>query len=242
MKLPSATDFLFKCFEKADKHWRRWWNIWTPKIAEDVQDIERQLRVGDERTGKGVHKIFRRCEAPQLIWVYFENLDGTKHVTRAAISGARMTREIVWNQEVYRLGRPQIYFRTVQELTIPDPLELQSFTPCSFESAVAYNPLTVVDSIHPDEISIIEGEMTLAELQKSLKLDQESMSCSQGWMDMVAEFGEAKDVATAVESILFFGNMAFDREYNQWHERARCTLALVTLLRDLVITTQECCN
>ncbi|KAJ4289973.1 hypothetical protein N0V88_006774 [Collariella sp. IMI 366227] len=84
--------------------------------------------------------LFSHCEAPQTAFLSYPAYDGvTQHVGTWA-PGTALT--LSDSETVFRPGRSQVEFRTIQELTQPDPENGEAeFVPDSWTPCVGYTPV-----------------------------------------------------------------------------------------------------
>ena len=129
-------------------------------LARRRKDHHHRRRNPLKRLSRGLrHKLFSHCEAPQTAFLSFPAYDGiTTHVSTwspgAELAYANPASDSDSDSDsddataapaaVYRPGRSQIEFRTIQELTQPDPGNSEEqFAPDSWMAAVGYQPVVV---------------------------------------------------------------------------------------------------
>ncbi|KAH6637253.1 hypothetical protein F5144DRAFT_547249 [Chaetomium tenue] len=132
-------------------------------LARRREDPHHRRRNPFKRLGRGLrHKLFSHCEAPQTAFLSFPAYDNiTTHVSTWS-PGAELAFADPLSDDsdsdndndsdaddaaprVYRPARSQIEFRTIQELTQPDPGNAEEqFAPDSWMTAVGYQPVMLV--------------------------------------------------------------------------------------------------
>ncbi|KAK4154811.1 hypothetical protein C8A00DRAFT_14095 [Chaetomidium leptoderma] len=191
-------------------------------------------------------RLFAHCEAPQTAFVAFPALDGvTTHLSTWS-PGAELT--LSDGTTVYRPGRPQVEFRTVQELTQPDPENgAEQFVPDSWMAAVGYQPVSVSLWRHPDEMLVVcaggangggggvagDGVAIGVELMEArLEADCKRVLESGVWEVFRERAVLGDGVVAGVDKVVFFyaSGMGDDCDYCQ---RAMFLFAVAVCLRDL---------
>ncbi|KAM7192566.1 hypothetical protein V8F20_008775 [Naviculisporaceae sp. PSN 640] len=213
---------------------------------ENIQWIEDQLDASEAKLrgrGRPVGRLLSRCEAPQTAWVKYRDFDGVvQH------QGTWMTNSFEPTNGDNGLGpvyaRSQIEFRTIQELTMPDPDNANEvFANDQWEPSVAYNAMYVHYRYKtmPNMYGDPEDQMTGEELIERLYEYQERIKKSEEWKAMmkVAEMDHPEnETLRSIDKIVYFYStgLSDDCDYCQ---RATFLLALATCIRELVITSRQ---
>ncbi|KAH6845768.1 hypothetical protein B0I37DRAFT_435225 [Chaetomium sp. MPI-CAGE-AT-0009] len=129
-------------------------------LARRRKDHHHRRRNPLKRLSRGLrHKLFSHCEAPQTAFLSYPAYDGVITHGSTWSPGAELALADAGppsndsdsdapapapEPSVYRPGRSQIEFRTIQELTQPDPGNREEqFAPDSWMAAVGYQPVLV---------------------------------------------------------------------------------------------------
>ncbi|GAB1318254.1 hypothetical protein MFIFM68171_08464 [Madurella fahalii] len=203
---------------------------------ETIHQIEEQMDAAEQRARKPVRRLFARCEAPQTAWVKFTDLDGVVRHIATWVPGAAM---VMSDGDVYRSGRSQIEFRTIQELTMPDPdNETEQFVPDQWQQSIAYNPITIVRRAHIDDMlttySADDEHMTVGQMQDRLAANRQLIGESPEWKTILESLAVTpRRSLERIDKIVFVysSGMSDDCEFCK---RSMLMFALVTRLRDLV--------
>ncbi|KAK4249183.1 hypothetical protein C7999DRAFT_12963 [Corynascus novoguineensis] len=219
-----------------------------------IAQIEAQLTAaGATLARRRKDALFSHCQAPQTAFLSFPALDGvTTHISTWA-PGAEIS--LVDYSDSYRPGRSQIEFRTIQELTQPDPGPdpnadddaegMEPFVPDGWNPAVAYQPIVVrARPVAPSDVALVH--MTSLEevsaLEQRLVEYKEAVEGSAEWRVIVERFsGDAEKGqpvwgpgGSEVDKVVFFyGNgMSPNSDYCR---RAMFLFAVAVRLRELVM-------
>lgn len=230
-------------------------------LARRRKDHHHRRRNPLKRLSRGLrHKLFSHCEAPQTAFLSFPAYDGvTTHVSTwspgAELAYANPSSDSESDSDtddataapaaVYRPGRSQIEFRTIQELTQPDPGNVEEqFAPDSWMAAVGYQPVTVrMRPTAPEDMVDFFGDEAAQLGVEGLKgrLDEFCVKVRKekewGLIEGVVRerWGAELDggVLRTVERVVFFYDtgMSGDDDYSK---RATYVLAMVVCLRELL--------
>lgn len=180
-------------------------------------------------------RLFSHCEAPQTAFLSFPAYDAvTTHVSTWS-PGAALT--LSDGATVYTPGRSQVEFRTIQELTQPEPVaagQAEQFVPDSWLPSVGYQPIMVGRRMHPQDMWVAFGE---EEEQLGVAGLEGRLGENRARVEASAEWGALKErgpkVVGGVDKIVFFyGNgMSDDCDYCK---RAMFLFAVAVCLRDWV--------
>ncbi|KAK3385932.1 hypothetical protein B0H63DRAFT_189460 [Podospora didyma] len=197
-----------------------------------------------------VGKLLSQCEAPQTAWVKFTDFDGVVQHLATWIPGANMEPEDGWTT-VY--GRSQIEFRTIQELTMPDPdNDREEFAADQWRPSVAYNPINVCKRPAKENMLTMYGfeddQLSVDDLTTRLELYREEVADSPEWMAIASSLlthsssdgrrSQATTTISSIDKIVFFysAGMSDDCDYCK---RSMFMLAVATRLRELILLTRQ---
>ncbi|KAH8896640.1 hypothetical protein GQ53DRAFT_525680 [Thozetella sp. PMI_491] len=197
-----------------------------------IRDIESQI-TAHEGSKKPCAKIFSKCEAPQTAFVKYRDLDGVMHHQRTWKSGAAIESAA---GQVIVYGRSQLEFRTIQELTMPDPdNRKESFVPDQWLPSVGYNPITVVEHRNKshlrDCLGDLDDQLSYDRMKRRWEQNRSSIRQNPRWVD-IASTTHSSPVLQAVDKIFFFYASGMSDGY-ELCKRAMFLLALATKIRDL---------
>ncbi|KAK4112414.1 hypothetical protein N656DRAFT_768553 [Canariomyces notabilis] len=207
-----------------------------------IRQLEEQLQAAERPRNRPEwrHRLLDRCWTPNRAWVKITDLDGIVHHRSVWIPGI-VTRD--GDGHASRNGRTHIRFRTIQELTMPDPDSdpaREPFVSDQRTSSVAYTPITTVYRLHEDDMDdkltvgdAIFEQVTLDEMQDLLSQYRQFISQSSEWQSMVSSLGATRQSLKSVDNIVFFYALGMSDD-SLACKRALFMLAVVTHLRDLV--------
>lgn len=206
----------------------------TIRQIEDQLDAAERRAAARSRRGKTRRRLLARCEAPQTTWVRFTDLDGVVQHVAAWVPSASM---LLSDGEVFRPCRTQVEFRSIQELTMPDPdNEAEQFAPDSWSLFIAYNPVTLVRRPHPDNMLTADGgeRMTAGQMRDRLAENRRLVAESAEWKAVVDSLaGAPRQSLASLDKIVFFYSSGLSDDC-EFCKRAMLVFALATRLRDLV--------
>jgi hypothetical protein len=211
---------------------------------ETIRQIEEQLEAAarkmERRTkGKGPLQRLRRrlcegCEAPQTTWIKFAAFDGVVEHVQTWAPGAEQTvfaGEGEYYNTLHLPGRPQVEFRTIQELTMPDPEAWDGqFVPDGWQPSVAYSPISVQVNETPT-IALQDDEderMTWADMMGQLGMNQRTIRESPEWKCFEDE--GVRPTLQSIDKVVFFYGRGLTDESDVC-KRAMFLFALVARLR-----------
>ncbi|KAK4120685.1 hypothetical protein N657DRAFT_152442 [Parathielavia appendiculata] len=189
-------------------------------------------------------KLFSHCEAPQTAFLSFRAFDDvTTHVSTWA-PGVEVT--LSDSRTVYRPGRSQIEFRTIQELTQPDPEldsdEQQQFVPDSWMPSVGYQPVVVGRRVHPIELLYFLGpdaeQMDALAMGERLREYCGVVLKSGEWEVLKGRVRETVRNGVGVDKVVFFYGNGISEDFD-YCRRAMFLFAVAVCLRDLVMELRE---
>jgi hypothetical protein len=182
-------------------------------------------------------KLFSHCEAPQTAFLSFPAYDDVITHVSTWSPGAELT--LSDGSTVYRPGRSQIEFRTIQELTQPDPENAaEQFVPDSWMPSVAYQPVMVCRRVQTADMFAFFGEeaeqMDAGAMGERLRENATRVKGSGEWRAVEERVREVVQQGVEVDKIVFFyGNgMSDDCDYCK---RAMFLFAVAVCLRELVM-------
>jgi hypothetical protein len=225
-----------------------------------IQSIEEQIdaaakRIARRRKDPGTtrtrrrphlrirHTLFSYCQAPNTMFVSFPSLDGFTTHMHVLAPGAHIRSSEGLDVEA---GRPQIEFRSIQELVQFDPvLEIafeDQYAPDSWVPSVGYHPITVADRPDPSWLAFT-GEFNPEDLLSPDTLRQRfadmkrQVRASTEWRAFVQTLdlnhGIGSEVLRHVDKLVFFYHSGL-AEQTEYHRRAMYIFALATCLREWV--------
>lgn len=213
---------------------------------ENIQWIEDQLDANDaklRRKGRPVGRLLSRCEAPQTAWVKYRDFDGVvQHQGTWMTNSLEPTIGDDGSGPVY--GRSQIEFRTIQELTMPDPDNAHEvFANDQWQPSVAYNAMYVQYRYAnmPNMYGSPEDQVTGEELIARLDEYREKIKKSDEWkaMQKVAELDHPENEnLRSIDKIVYFYSTGLSDDCD-FCQRATFLLALATCIRELVIVSRQ---
>ncbi|KAM7214725.1 hypothetical protein V8F06_009890 [Rhypophila decipiens] len=219
---------------------------------ENIQSVEDQLDAYDaklfrRRGSRPVGTLLSRSEAPQTAWVKYTDFDGIVHHQRTYMNNSFDT--LLGDDgtgPVY--GRSQVVFRTIQELTMPDPDssdEGEVFANDQWLSSVAFNAMHVgfrystarlinINRFHGSELSLDDPVTRLDAYREVIKKSEEWRAL----MELVEVTHPENGTLRAVDKIVYFYSNGMSDECD-FCQRATYLLALATCVRELVITARQ---
>lgn len=183
-------------------------------------------------------RLLSGCEAPQTAWVRFTDYDGVvQHVATWAPGAEVLQSDGVL---VYRPGRSQVEFRSIQELTMPDPDNTaEQFAPDSWLPSVAYSPVTVRRRpSQPDHLGSYPGAEDLRtpdQLVYRLLENRWAIAESAEWraFERAVRSAPTGRALRSVDKIVFFYALGMT-DGSAHCRRAMSLFAVVTRLQELV--------
>ncbi|KAL2130873.1 hypothetical protein VTI74DRAFT_5827 [Chaetomium olivicolor] len=191
------------------------------------------------------HTLFSHCEAPQTAFLRYPAFDGvTQHVATWAPGAALILSD---GETVYRPGQSQVEFRTIQELTQPDPENDEAaFVVDSWMPSVGYAPVVVrLRGQYEGDLPTYSGEeegaqVTEGELERALEEEWVRVRKSAEWKVLEGKVqddgvqGEGvRRVLSGVEKVVFFYAEGLT-EGSVFAKRAMFLFAVATCLREVV--------
>ncbi|KAK4206027.1 hypothetical protein QBC37DRAFT_155574 [Rhypophila decipiens] len=219
---------------------------------ENIQSVEDQLDAYDaklfrRRGSRPVGTLLSRCEAPQTAWVKYTDFDGTVHHQRTYMNNSfEPSTGDDGTGPVY--GRPQVVFRTIQELTMQDPDAPDThevFANDQWLSSVAFNAMHVGFRYSTPRLVNIKtdhgSELSLEDPVTRLDAYREVIKKSEEWralMGIVEVTHPENETLRAIDKIVYFYSKGMSDECD-FCQRATYLLALATCIRELVITARQ---
>lgn len=184
-------------------------------------------------------RLYAMCEAPQMVWIKFRDFDGVMQTVAAWPPGAKM---MYSDGGAYYPRRSQIEFRTIQELTMPDPGWYQEpFVPDGWQMSVGYSPISVALQIYPFHGGPFDEPFSEAEMLERLRRHRERIGGSPEWAaftNSVKSDSELGQTLASIDKIVFFsGEGVMDDCENC--QRSMAMLALVTLFREFLLAIPD---
>ncbi|KAK3321781.1 hypothetical protein B0H66DRAFT_180810 [Apodospora peruviana] len=208
---------------------------------ETIQDIENQLEAQAKRMAgkRPVGRLLSRCEAPQTAWVKYTDFDGVVQHQGTWLPNA------VDPMGYETFGRSQIEFRTIQELSQPDPDNFEVFAPDQWEPSVAYNAVFVHYRDAKDELPIMHGfiddQMSVEDMLLRLVSYRDLIRESDEWAaisQLAAPTHPENGTLRSIDKVVFFYSTGLSDDCD-FCQRAMFLLALATCIRELVITARQ---
>ncbi|KAK3936239.1 hypothetical protein QBC46DRAFT_395560 [Diplogelasinospora grovesii] len=195
---------------------------------ETIRHVEDQLDLVEQKQRR-VSKLFAHCKAPRSRWINYKDYDDVVHWQRLG-------------PHSYNNGRPQIEFRTIQELVQPDHHNLVQFLPDQWEKSIAYQPLWVVGCPARREMRTLFGEddeqLSVNEMQERLSGHQDRISGTAEWeaIRTAAAATTARNTIGIVDKIVFFCDVGFSED----ESCCRQTMFLLQLADLLCTLVRDC--
>ncbi|KAK0712574.1 hypothetical protein B0T26DRAFT_340122 [Lasiosphaeria miniovina] len=218
-----------------------------------IRQIEDQLQAykikSDQQMARGkgknksknspVTRLLSHCEAPQTAWVKFTDFDGVVQHLGTWIPGATMHTS---SGRVVRYGRSQVEFRTIQELTMPDPdNDREEFVACQWRPSVAYNAINVCKRNARSEMFTIYGEedeqLDPDQLTERLEAYRANVAASAEWRAIAESLTESSEALKSVDKVVFFYSAGLSDDCD-FCKRSMFILAMATRLRELILASR----
>ncbi|KAK3689247.1 hypothetical protein B0T22DRAFT_490736 [Podospora appendiculata] len=202
------------------------------QIEEQMNAMIRKAR--RRKSGRPVNKILSYCHGPQLAWIKYKDFDGVVKHEEVEKPGATMEGQVC--------DRPQIYFRTVQELTMPDPDSDLYFVPKQFYPSIGYTPIFLKCQLAVTGTFAGSYPAPSAdELKSRLEADRQDIANDFRW-SWLSEIIIGRRSAASIDKIVFFSTTGLFRNSvlpDPYPRRAGFLLALATRIRELVIFARQ---
>ena len=208
-----------------------------------IQDVENQLNApGWRHRGRLARRLLEACEAPQTAWVKYTDFDGVVQHQGTWMPGATNPMGDVYSV----FGRSQIEFRTIQELTMPDPDNVREvFAPDQWEPSVAFNTISVCSRCEQSEMARAYGDETdqlsADELKERLIIHRNAIAASDEWLAICASLlpreRKPNETIKSIDKIVFFYSTGLSDDCD-FCKRAMFLLAMATRIRDLVMASR----
>ncbi|KAH8887838.1 hypothetical protein GQ53DRAFT_271391 [Thozetella sp. PMI_491] len=203
---------------------------------ETIQDLENQLKAY-EKGRKPVPKILERCEAPQTAFVHYRDFDGVIQHQGTWKPGAVLH----GSGSVTVFGRPQVEFRTIQELVIPDPDSYEVYAPDQWEASIAFNSLYVSTRLSKESMleiyDVEDDQLQTAEILQNLDLHRSTLDSSQEWKAVRTAVSSSRTLRS-IDKIVFLSSVGYSDDCD-YCKRALFLLGVATRLRDLVLASRD---
>jgi len=213
---------------------------------ENMRSIEDQLDAHDIklRGRMPVGRLLSHCEAPQTAWVKYTDFDGVVQHQGTWMTNSVEPTNGLSDDDGPVYARSQIEFRTIQELSMPDPDNANEvFANDQWEPSVAYNAM-YVHYRYTNMLTMYgnpEDQMSADDMIARLGTYRETIKQSAEWKQLmaVADLSHPENGSLrSIDKIVFFYSTGLSDDCD-FCQRATFLLALATCIRELVITARQ---
>ncbi|KAK4145120.1 uncharacterized protein C8A04DRAFT_10884 [Dichotomopilus funicola] len=231
-----------------------------------LEDIERHLRA--RLRARLRTRLLAYCKAPQTVFISYPGFDDVTTHVAAWAPGAEMSKIVYFNDSasasptlrlgtiVYRPGRTQVEFRSLQELIMPDPANTdEQFVPDSWMPSIGFQPIVVrkwpygVLGMREE----MEGvpQLTVEGMREAVERAKATIESGLAWRTLresVVGQSESETAGTpnrvlqGVDKIVFFYAEGLSDDTVEYSQRGLFLLSFALCLRDLITSLQNTNN